>query len=157
MPGIRVCFGVISTSTLPEAGSVEVVPIVAAREPSTADSRIGVTRLSVQEKADILLRSRFRVGDAVRHRHFPWQGIVERLWVESDGTIWAEIERTWSETDRKTDSDFHTFSVREDRLRLIDEEEAGPAIVKFPAPSERPEQDDVVIAYKIGAPASYVR
>ncbi|MDD4286731.1 MAG: hypothetical protein PHO20_01175 [Candidatus Peribacteraceae bacterium] len=144
--GICVCFGVISTSTLPEAGSVEVVPIATVREPSTADSRIGVTRFSVQEKTDILLRARFREGDAVAHQHFPWKGIVQSLWVENDGTIWASMERTWSETEQRTDSDFHIFSVCEDRLRLIDGEEAGPTIVKFPVPSERPEQDAAVIA-----------
>lgn len=150
-----VCFDAISASTLPEAGSVEVVPVAAAREPSTADSRVGATQLSVQAKADILLRARFHEGDAVVHQERGYQGIVTGLRVDDTGAVWVSVQRTWKEGEVRGEMDFRFFCSHEEILDPLDErEEAGPAILQFPAPADRPEQDDVVIAYKIGAPAS---
>ncbi|MDD5040862.1 MAG: hypothetical protein PHX87_01785 [Candidatus Peribacteraceae bacterium] len=61
---------------------------------------------------NILLHARFSVGETVVHAQRGWQGVVQGLWAEGDGTIWVSVQRRLC----LKDDSFYSFSAREGQL-----------------------------------------
>ncbi|OIO55824.1 hypothetical protein AUJ46_00185 [Candidatus Peregrinibacteria bacterium CG1_02_54_53] len=99
-------------SALLEAGQVEVPDDSEESTTSFVPWRLTRARLSTHEEAQILLGVRHRVGDVVAHVRREWEGVVQGLWVEGDGTIWVFV----SCIDQQPHRGMGSFSVREDLL-----------------------------------------
>jgi len=97
-----------------EADGTDDASVAEAQTPPTVCQRLCGMQFNVQEAEQTLLRARFHVGDAVVYPRYG-QGVVQKVWVEGDGTIWVRVQRDG----REGNHDFHSFAVHENCLQQV--------------------------------------